>query len=262
MVFCDKLIISLTEWFRKEVIIEENKNTCIISLPFERPDGDMIKIYVIKKGERFYISDGGKCFQFLFLSGVDFKHNPKNIQEIKVLIDTHKIQTDFSELFAESTEENLPQTIFNLFHVYQGISYLQYTVKEKIGREFKEEVKIYLEENEIDYYKSNATINGLKETHNVHFLISQNGGGVLLHTIRANNDWQARSMSERIAYWWIDIKRKTPEEEYKYFTLIDDTVEGSQEIWLQDIINILGESDYNARWSRRKEMIDEIKSAV
>lgn len=256
---CNNILKSLVTWFKNEAVIEKNENTCIINLPLERADGDMIEIYVTEKDGKYYVSDGGKCFQYLFLSGVDFKHNAKNIDEINVLSDAYKIQTDFSELFAESTEGNLPQTIFNLFHVYQGISYLQYTVKEKISREFKDDVKIYLEDSGIDYYKPNETVEGLVERHKIHFLISQNGGGILLQTIRANNDWQARATSERIAYWWIDIKRKN-EEKYKYFTVIDDTVQGAKNIWYPDIISIFNEFDFNGKWSKKRELIEEIES--
>lgn len=260
MVSCDAIIEALTKWFGDSTTIEVSGNTCYVDLPLERPDSDLIRLSITEDDEVFTISDDGSCFEYLFLTGVDYKRSTQNKVDIKVLLNTYNVETDFSELYVECTKENLPRSLFNLLQAYNGICYLQYRVREAMLKEFKVDVKEYLYQNQI-VYEPEYEIEGTSSKHKIHFNIPINGTGILLHTLRANDIYVARSISQRTAFHWVDLKRKW-EEKFGYFTVFDDTVENVEDVWAPDIVNILTTySDHTFKWSNKGELIEKINES-
>ena len=111
---------------------------------------DTLEIYAKKQGDSIILSDDGKILHDLKLMGVSFSH--KTLKEMleKVLLN-YGITVKEGELIVQTQEAGFPQRKHDLLQAMLEIGSLHVLAKHTVAKVFKEDVRAYLDEQEIVY---------------------------------------------------------------------------------------------------------------
>lgn len=122
-----------------------------ISTPFTDVFNDTIDIYAKRQNGKIILSDDGKTFRNLELSGVEISRsaNRKTIMD-KILL-SYGVHLENRELIIEATETTFPQKKLNLLSAISEANDLYVVAKHTVSSLFREDVKAYLDEQEVVY---------------------------------------------------------------------------------------------------------------
>lgn len=149
----DELVNEYYTFLRdKTVVTESNDSEWIeISTPFIGLFNDTIDIFVKKQDDKIILSDDGNTLRNLELSGVEIMRSSKRKEILDRILANYNIKLNKDELLTEANERDFPQKKLNLISAIAEISDLYVLAKHTVASIFKEDVKTYLDEQEIIY---------------------------------------------------------------------------------------------------------------
>lgn len=138
---------------RTAIVSDTGTNWTAISTPFSGLFNDNIEIYVFKSNEgKISLSDDGATLNNLELFGSPISKSPnrKKILE-KVLLNYGVSCNNENELVVDATEATFPQKKHNLISAISEINDMYMLAKHTVASVFKEDVQLFLDEQEIIY---------------------------------------------------------------------------------------------------------------
>ena len=154
MIWVNSLINEYYSWLKsKTVILQDDKtNWVAIQTPFIGIFNDTIEMYAQKKGEKIILSDNGETFNNLELVGTSLTRmgERKNIAERILLNYGIQLQNE-NELITETSESNFPQKKHNFLSAIMELNDLHVLSKTNIASIFKEDVRTFLDEQNVIY---------------------------------------------------------------------------------------------------------------
>ncbi len=136
---------------RTTVFTETGSNWTVISTPFIGLFNDTLEIYAKKENEKIIMSDDGVTLKNLELIGSAISRSPRRKDLLEHILLTYGIQLQNDELVVESTENNFPQKKHNLISAISEINDMYMLAKHTVASIFKEDVKNFLDEQQIIY---------------------------------------------------------------------------------------------------------------
>lgn len=139
-------------WLRSKthIFAEGNDGWNLISTPFLGLFNDTLEIYAKKQGDSIILSDDGKTLRDLELMGVSFSHKTRREMLEKVILN-YGITEKEDELIVQTQEASFPQRKHDLLQAMLEIGDLYVLAKHTVAKVFKEDVRVYLDEQEIVY---------------------------------------------------------------------------------------------------------------
>ena len=143
---------SYYDWLRSKTHLpaEGNNGWNFISTPFLGLFNDTLEIYAKKQDDSIILSDDGKTLHDLELMGVSFSHKTRKEMLKRVLLN-YDITENQGELIVQTQEAGFPQRKHDLLQAMLEIGDLQVLTKHTVAKVFKEDVRAYLDEQEIVY---------------------------------------------------------------------------------------------------------------
>lgn len=219
MTSCEELIRpALESAFSDALIISENDGDCRVSIPFERSDGDMITLWILKRRDKYYITDEGETFGQLYLSNIDLNQERRS-HRIKTIQERFNLDKAKEEVSVTASQDKLGIRILDIIQAVQSMSYLTYTRRQYTQTDFRADVGAYLTESGYRY-DSNPEVTGTSENHRVDFSILGQNQPTYLEALHAETAPSAKSMAQRTMYKWVDIQHEIPD--VKRLSVIDD----------------------------------------
>jgi hypothetical protein len=136
---------------RTAVITETGSNWAVISTPFIGLFNDTLEVYAKKDNGKIIMSDDGVTLKNLELVGSIISRSPKRKDLLERILLTYGIQLQDDELIVEATENNFPQRKHNLVSAISEINDMYMLAKHTVATIFKEDVRIYLDEQQVIY---------------------------------------------------------------------------------------------------------------
>ncbi len=153
MSWVNPLIQDYYNWLRdKTVILPDIKTEWVaIQTPFIGLFNDVIEIYAQKKGEKIILSDNGETYHNLDLVGTSLNRvgERKNLADRIML--NYGIQQQGGELITETTAQNFSQKKHNFLSAIMELNDLYVLSKNNVASIFKEDVRAYLDSQNIIY---------------------------------------------------------------------------------------------------------------
>ena len=153
MVWIDNLISDYYKWLKDNAIILSDNKTgwVLISTPFIGMFNDNIEIYAKKDNHKIKLSDNGDTIHNLKLLGV----NPSNSNTRKDIVDSilrnYGIMNSGEEIWVECDEKSFTKKKHNLLTAIMELNNLSVLSKHNVSSMFKEDVRKYLDELNINY---------------------------------------------------------------------------------------------------------------
>lgn len=210
-------------WLRKKTIIQQGTTTdwFLIDTPFLGAFNDTIEIYAQRKDNRFKLSDNGETLNNLELQGLQIQGSKTRRNLLDSILLNYGIKTVNDELIVESNSENFSQSKHNLLSAILEINDLYVLSKNNVSSIFKEDVRSFLDHQNIIYTPDfiSKGITGLE--FNFDFQIAQKTKEIVIKSFNTIN----KSTLSTFLFSWDDIKplrEKTTKKEVKAIAIIND----------------------------------------
>jgi hypothetical protein len=153
MSWIDQLISDYYRFLKQKTIISETplSDWIEISTPFTDVFNDTIEIYAKRQSEKITLSDDGKTLRNLELSGIEITRSPNRKEILERICLNYGVQLNNQELIVEATETTFPQKKLNLMSAISEVNDLYVIAKHTVASLFREDVKSYLDANELIY---------------------------------------------------------------------------------------------------------------
>ena len=153
MNWIDQLINDYYRFLRQKTVITElpSSEWIEISTPFTDVFNDTIEIYARKNNGKIILSDDGRTLKNLELSGVEVSRSQNRREMFERILLNYGVQLENKELIAEATETTFPQKKLNLLAAISEANDLYVIAKHTVAGLFREDVKAYLDEQELVY---------------------------------------------------------------------------------------------------------------
>lgn len=136
---------------RTLAVTETGTEWNVISTPFLSLFNDTIELYAKKDEDKILFSDDGVTLKNLELVGSIISRSPKRKDLLDKILLTYGVQLKEEELVIEATEVNAAQKKHNLISAISEINDMYMLAKHTVASIFKEDVKGYLDEQQIIY---------------------------------------------------------------------------------------------------------------
>ena len=149
----NELIADYYKWLKDNTAILTDNTTgwSLISTPFVGLFNDHIQIYAKHDGKNIKLSDDGETFNNLDLIGVSINRSESRKEIVNTILRNYGVKTDYNELMIECDETNFAKKKHNLLMAIIEISGLYVLSKPNVSHLFKEDVRQYLEELNVNY---------------------------------------------------------------------------------------------------------------
>jgi len=153
MNWIDRLIDDYYRFLRQKTVITELPSSAWIeiSTPFTDVFNDTIEIYAKKSNGKIILSDDGQTLKNLELSGIEISRSQNRKEMLERILLNYGIRLENKELIAEATESTFPQKKLNLLAAISEANDLYVLAKHTVASLFREDVKAYLDEQELIY---------------------------------------------------------------------------------------------------------------
>jgi len=139
---------------KTSVITETGTNWVVISTPFIGLFNDTLDIYakMDSANNKILLSDDGVTLKNLDLIGATISHSPKRKEIVQRILSNYDVQIDpNNEIVVQANESSFAQKKHNLITAISEINDLYVLSKSNVMSIFKEDVRGYLDEQNIIY---------------------------------------------------------------------------------------------------------------
>lgn len=182
-----------------------------ISTPFVGLFNDTVDIYAKKDGGKIILSDDGNTLRNLELSGLEISRSPKRKEILDRILINYGVRISNDELTTEATERDFPQKKLNLIAAISETADMYYLARHTVASVFREDVKAYLDEQELIYtpYFISKGSTGLEFTFD--FQIAYRNTEIVIKSFNSINKMNL----PHFLFTWEDIKKVREQQTQK-----------------------------------------------
>lgn len=153
MNWIDNSIKEYYNWLRDKTVVTRDERTGwnAITTPFFGLFNDSIEIYAKLENGKLTLSDDGMTLTNLDLAGASVLRSPKRKEWLEMVIRNYGITLNDNELQVMGTEKDFNQKKHNLICAISEVSDMAMMAKHTVSSLFKEDVKAFLDEQEVIY---------------------------------------------------------------------------------------------------------------
>jgi hypothetical protein len=193
------------------VTVSSSTDWVEISTPFVGLFNDTVDIYAKKDGNKIILSDDGNTLRDLELSGLEISRSPKRKEILDRILINYGVRINNEELVTEATERDFPQKKLNLISAISETADMYYLAKHTVASVFREDVKSYLDEQELIYtpYFISKGSTGLEFTFD--FQIAYRNTEIVIKSFNSVNKMNL----PHFLFTWDDIKKVREQQTQK-----------------------------------------------
>lgn len=154
MSWVDESIDQYYHWLRERTVSKSDETTgwSVVTTPFLGMFNDPIEIYMkIDNNGVIHLSDDGVTLSNLELVGVTISRSQRRKEWVDFILINYGIQQDGNELITSATAKDFAQKKHNLICAISEITDMEVMAKNTVAALFKEDVRLFLDEQEIVY---------------------------------------------------------------------------------------------------------------
>lgn len=226
-----------------------------ITMPFLDRNNDNLDLYIQKNGDSFVISDDSFTITDLELSGLDVFSNERRKKVLNAILKSFAVDIKDKELYVEASINNLPQRKHMLAQCILKVSDMFYLSKNNVQSIFLDDVKNYLDHNNVRYIPDVSFVGQSRLQSQYDFAIPHSDVSPE-RLIKVVNRFDINT-AKNVIFAWNDTKAERAQDT-KLYTFIRDSDDDSQIKISPDAIEALKQYGIQpALWSERDQLVDE-----
>lgn len=238
-------------WLSSEIETHPLDEGYIVSIPFERPDGEYIGLEINSlPGGNIRITDMGDTLGYLFVNGLTL--SDKMIDRAKHISKRYGVSLEDGPLAIESEPEAIGEAFHRIVQATIAVTDLiqmRRSTQPRIVR-FDDEVETIIKYSGA-IYRTNYKISGRLENHTFKFHVNS-GRNLLIQPMVAASENAAHALAERWAYRFHDVMQSN--EIWQPQAVLDNRAEYVSErvIWTPRAVAPIIE--YAITWAERDKL--------
>ena len=249
MNWIDNSIQKYYNWLKEKTVVTKDNTTGwhTITTPFIGMFNDSIEIYVKLENGNIILSDDGLTLSNLKLAGSTVTQSHKRKEWLEMILLNYGIILEDNELQTIGNEENFHQKTHNLICAISEISDMAMMAKHTVSSLFKEDVKEYLDEQNIVYTPQFIA----KGTTGIEFIFDFQIAGKQKELVLKSFNSLNKMNVPNFLFGWGDIKparEKISRKELKGVAIVNDTEKEPKTEYLEALKS--KDADY-ILWSKR-----------
>jgi hypothetical protein len=213
MTWINTLMDDYYSFLKEKTLVTTNNSSdwVEISTPFVGLFNDTVDIYAKKERNKIVLSDDGNTLRDLELSGLEITRSPKRKEILDRILINYGVRINNDELTTEATERDFPQKKLNLISAISETADMYYLAKHTVASVFREDVKAYLDEQELIYtpYFISKGSTGLEFTFD--FQIAYKNTEIVIKSFNSVNKMNL----PHFLFTWDDIKKVREQQTQK-----------------------------------------------
>jgi hypothetical protein len=250
---CSKLVAAYLAWLKAKITVREINGVCEITTPFVDRHNDRLQIYVMKKDGKLVLSDDGFILSDLETSGcrVDTPHRKEILNNI---LAGYGVRQENDELTVDASEENFAQKKHALLQAMLAVNDMFMTATARVASLFVEDVRHFLEENEIRNTPAVEFTGKSGFVQRFDFVIPKSRREPE-RILRAINH-PTRDNATMLIFAWNDIRQVRPPNAHIYAVLND-----TEQTLSQEVLGAFQQYDVKTMlWSHRQDHLQELSA--
>lgn len=223
----EQLVDDYYAWLRGRVSIADVNGSYEITTPFLDRHNDRLQIYAEQEGDGFRLSDDSYIIGDLASSGcpVDTPHRKRLLDAVTR---GFGVSLEGDELVVHATEKDFARKKHLLIQAMLAVNDMFMTSKKQVANLFIEDVKTFLDANEIRYTPAVEFTGKSGLRHRFDYVIPKSKTRPE-RLIRAINN-PSRNDTTSLLFAWTDTKEVRPENSTLYAVLNDEQREPSKDV--------------------------------
>ncbi len=231
-----------------------NDNTSRLTLPYLDRNNDCTEVFLKKSEDGYIITDDGETLSELRLSGFNIFSSKKRTSLFNNILLSHGVtKSSDDELYVICQKDEIYQKVHMLTQCMIKISDLFYTAKSTVQSLFTEDVKAFLEEQNIRY-SPDVSFQGISGLTTHYDFVVPKYKDVPERIIKVVNNID-QAQTNIILFLWND----TSQARADYSSVLYVFMQDSEKKIPSSVITSM--SNYNVvpvKWSKRKDYISEL----
>jgi len=222
-----KLIEQYSIWLRDRITIADINGICEITTPFLDRHNDRLQIYVESRSSGLRLTDDGYIIGDLLASGCNLE-SPSRKKILDTIINGYGVSLKDGEIYVEAQESDFPRKKHLLIQAMLSVNDLFFLSKAKVASLFSEDVRKYLEDNDVRYTENISFTGKSGFAHKFDYVIPKSREKPE-RVIKAINN-PSRETASSLLFAWTDTKETRPLDSQMYAILNDEERSISPEI--------------------------------
>ncbi len=211
------------QWLREKTFIQKDTNTdwFLINTPFVGAFNDTIEIYAQKNGNSLRLSDNGETMSNLELQGLHIQGSKRRRVILDTILLNYGVRVENEELIIQSNIESFSQSKHNFLSAIIEINDLYVLSKHNVASIFKEDVRNYLDSQDIIYTPDFISKGTTGLEFNFDFQIAKKDKEIVIKSFNTIN----KSNLPSFLFSWEDIKpvrEKITKKDVNAIAIIND----------------------------------------
>ena len=262
MNWIDKSIDDYYKWLREKTVISKDEQTgwTAITTPFIGLFNDNIEIYAKLEKGKLMLSDDGMTLNNLELIGVPISRSNKRKEWLNMILLNYGVILKQNELQIEGTEQNFSQKKHNLIAAICEVSDMAMIAKHNVSSLFKEDVKAFLDEQNIIYTPQFIAKGGTGIDFTFDFQIAGKEKELVIKSFNSLNKMNVPNF----LFSWDDIKETRQKASGKDLTGLAVINNADKEVKQEYITALKSKGSDVILWEERHQpdMINKLKIAA
>jgi hypothetical protein len=147
---CQELVDNYVDWLRDRLKVDQIGDICELTTPFLDRHNDHLQVYAVPRGNRILLTDDGETIGDLAASGVDVTKGRRR-ELLETTLRGFGVNHRNGQLEVEATKSNIGQRTHSLIQSMLAVNDLYMLSRSRVASLFWEDVRDFLEQNEIRF---------------------------------------------------------------------------------------------------------------
>lgn len=230
-----------------------------VRTPMLYPDGDVVDVFVMERGETYTVTDFGDALGWLGLQSVSLRRSPRQEALARDVCQTLRIELVQDQLVLRQVpREGLAESVLRVAQAAVRVSDLWFTLRSQSLQTTADEVDEWLREKQIPYDRAVQRQGRSTRTWTVDFETYADQRTALVFLLSTGTRGAVHRLAEHVLACCVDLNHlKTTQQGLYFVSLFDDT----EDVWRAEDFGLVSEYSEIARWSRPDEFEQLIRTA-
>ena len=240
---CNSISNGLPELFRCSPAPDEGVR---VRTPLMYPDGGIVDVFVLKRGDFYQITDFGETLGWLRMQSVSKRRSKKQNLMVEDVCHTLGIKLSQGQMMLRSeTNENIGERVLRVAQAAVRVSDLWFTLRTRAVETMADEVNEWLSERKIPFERDVRKRGRSGREWNIDYRTRVNEKTSLVFLLSTGSRATAPRITEHVLASCIDLSHFEPPKP-QLVSVFDDT----QDIWREEDFKLVEEGSKIACWSR------------
>ncbi len=222
-----------------------------VRTPLLYPDGGVVDVFVLERGQRYTVTDFGDAQGWLWLQSASRRLSPRQELLVQDVCQTLRIEHLNNQLVLRTvTEDTLAESVLRVAQGIVRVADLWFTLRSQSLQAAEDEVDEWLREKRIPFERQVTRPGRSARDWTVNFETQTDNRTSLIFLLSTGSRGAVRRITEHVLAGCVDLSHlRTNQPNLAFVSLFDDTVD----VWRPEDFQLVEEHSEIARWSAPDE---------